>query len=172
MKQDRWGARSLGESMLTLGNAFCSSRSAVYSVLTCYHPNSRPPETSFLHSRLPPGADPDGNIKGLGLVGDLRRRQGRRLACSGTNDPHSKLPRLLDLKSTTGDFWNRPDMTVGHHVVTSRHWLTQVRAHGPEVDGSLMNKVSHVSLSRVWRVCLLHVSCVDCIFFFVLDSTE
>jgi hypothetical protein len=37
------------------------------------------------------------------------------------------------------------------------------------VDGSLMNKVSHVSLSRMWRVCLLHVSCVDCIFFFVLD---
>ena len=41
--------------------------------------------------------------------------------------PGSKpsLRRRLDLKSTTGDFWYRPDMTAEHHAVTVRHWLVR-----------------------------------------------
>ena len=89
--------------MLTFSNALCPAKPAVYSVLTYVHAVSQLPEASFLHGRVPAGADPDGNIKDPGLVDALGRRQGRRLACGG--DPHSKLPRLLGLKPTTGDFW-------------------------------------------------------------------
>ena len=57
------------------------------------------------------------------LVDDLRCRQNRRLADGG--NPHSKLPRLklLDLKPTTGDFWNRPDIAAEQHAVAAKHWL-------------------------------------------------
>ena len=68
----------------------------------------------------PPGAGPHGNIKDVSLVDDLRRRQNRRLAEGG--DPHSKLPRLLELQPTTGKQWYRPDMTAEHHAATVRDW--------------------------------------------------
>ena len=55
-----------------------------------------------MHGHVPPGADPHGNIKDEGLVVDLHRRQERRLADG--SDPHSKLPRLLELPPTTGKF--------------------------------------------------------------------
>ena len=74
-----------------------------------------------MHGRVPRGADPHGNIKDEGLVDGLRRRQGRRLAEGG--DPHSKLPRLLDLQPTTGRNWYRPDMTAEHHAATAKEWL-------------------------------------------------
>ena len=57
------------------------------------------------------------------VVDDLRRRQNRWLAEGG--DPHSKLPRLLDLQPTTGSLWYRPDMTAEHHALTARHWHTR-----------------------------------------------
>ena len=71
VEDDRWGVRSLAESMLTFGSARCSARSATYSVLTYFHADTRLPEACFLHGRVPPGADPDGNIKDGGLVDDL-----------------------------------------------------------------------------------------------------
>ena len=36
---------------------------------------------------------------------------------------HSKLPQLLDLTPTMGDFWYHLDMTAEHHAATARHWL-------------------------------------------------
>ena len=96
---DRWGARSLAESMLTFGNARCSAKFAAYSVLTYFHADMRLPEACFLYGRVPLGAS---------LVDDLRRRQNRRLAEG--SDPHSKLPQLLHLKPTTGDFWCHLDI--------------------------------------------------------------
>ena len=80
--QDRWGVRSLGESMLTFGSTLCSAKSAVYSVLTYYHADSHLPKASFLHGCVPPGA-PAGNIKDQGLVDELRQRQNRRRARGG-----------------------------------------------------------------------------------------
>ena len=89
---DRWGVRSLVESMLTFSTTQCSAKSATYSVLNHFHADTTSPEACFLHGRVPPGADPYGNIKDEGLVDDLRRRQRLRLAEG--SDPHSKLPRL------------------------------------------------------------------------------
>ena len=122
VEEDRWGVRSLVESMLTFGTtaSACSAKSATYSVLTHFHADTTSPEAWFLHGRVPPGADPHGNIKDAGLVDDLGRRQSRRLAEG--DDPHSKLPRLLELKPTTGKHWYRPDMTAQHHAVTVRDW--------------------------------------------------
>ena len=77
-------------------------------------------EPSFLHGRVPPGADPSGNIKDESLVDDLRQRQRLRLAEGG--DPHSKLHRLLEIAPTTGKLWYRPDMTAEHHASTVRDW--------------------------------------------------
>ena len=111
--EDRWGVRSLVESMLTFGTTKCSAKSATYSVLTHFHADTTSPEACFLHGRVPPGADPHGNIEDEGLVDDLRRRQSRRLAEG--SDPHSKLPRLLELTPTTGKLIKhsyRPDMTA------------------------------------------------------------
>ena len=88
--------------------------------------DSQHPEASFLHVPVPPGADPEGNIKGPGLVDDLQRRQGWRLVCG--SDPHSKLPRLLGLKPTIGDFWHRLDMTDERHAVMARHVLAHAGA--------------------------------------------
>ena len=112
VEADRWGVKRPVESMLTFSTAKCSARSATYSVLTHFHADTVSPEACFLHGRVPPGADPHGNIKDEGLVDDLRRRQRLRLAEGG--DPHSKLPRLLELKPTTGRLWYRPDMTAEH----------------------------------------------------------
>ena len=106
--------------MLTFGNTQCSEKSATYSVLTYFHADATSPEACFLHGRVPPGADPHGSIKDVSLVDDLRRRQNRRLTEGG--DTHSKLPRLLELQSTTGKHWYRPHMTAEHHAVTIRHW--------------------------------------------------
>ena len=36
MKADRWGVRSLAESLLTFGEALCSAKFAVYSVLAYF----------------------------------------------------------------------------------------------------------------------------------------
>ena len=72
-----------------------------------------------MHDHVPPGADPCGNIKDDGLVADLRRRQERRLAEGG--DPHSKLPRLLELPPTAGKHWYRPEMTAEHHAAPVQH---------------------------------------------------
>ena len=77
-------------------------------------------EPCFLHGRVPPGADPSGNIKDERLVDDLRRRQRLRLAEGG--DPHSKLHRLLEIAPTTGKLWYRPDMTAEHHASTVQDW--------------------------------------------------
>ena len=111
--------------MLTFGSAQCSAKSAAYSVLTHFHADTQLPEACFLrlHGRVPQGADPAGNIKDVSLADDLRRPQKRRLAYSG--DPHSKLPRLLDLRPMAGDFWYRPDITAEHHAVAARHWLAR-----------------------------------------------
>ena len=108
--------------MLTFGTtaSACSAKSATYSVLTHFHADTTSPEAWFLHGHVPPGADPHGNTKDAGLVDDLGRRQSRRLAEG--DDPHSKLPRLLELKPTTGKHWYRPDMTAQHHAVTVRDW--------------------------------------------------
>ena len=108
------------ESMLTFSTTWCSAKSATYFVLTHFHADAPSLEACFVHGCVPPGADPHGNIKEEGLVVDLRRRQDRRLAEGG--DPHSKLPRLLDLPPTTGKFWFRPDMTAEHHAATIQHW--------------------------------------------------
>ena len=121
VEADRWGVRSLVESMLTFGTAQCSAKSATYSVLTHFHADTTLPEACFLHGHVPPGADPHGNIKDESLVDDLRRRQRLRLAEGG--DPHSKLPRLLELAPMTGKFWYRPDMTAEHHAATVRDWV-------------------------------------------------
>ena len=51
VEDDRWGVRSLGESMLMFGSARCSARSAAYSVLTYFHTDTRLPEAFFLHGR-------------------------------------------------------------------------------------------------------------------------
>ena len=87
VEDDRWGVRSLAESMLTFGSTRCSNE---VRYLLCphlyFHADTRLPEACFLHGRVPPGADPYGNIKGAGLVDDLRHRQNRRLADGG--DPH------------------------------------------------------------------------------------
>ena len=64
-----------------------------------------------------------GNIKDEGLVDDLRRQQGRRLAEGA--DPHSKLPHLSDLQPTTVRNWYRPDMTAEHHAATAKDWLVR-----------------------------------------------
>ena len=93
VKADRWGVRSLVESMLMFSTAACSAKSATYSVLTHFHADTPSPEACFLHGCVPLGADPHGNIKDESLVDDLRYQQRRRLAEGG--DPHSKLPRLL-----------------------------------------------------------------------------
>ena len=120
VEEDRWGVKRLVESMLTFSTAQCSARSATYSVLTHFHADTASPEACFLHGRVPPGADPHGNIKDEGLVDDLRRRQKLRLVEGG--DPHSKLPRLLELTPTTGKLWYRPDMTAEHHAATVQDW--------------------------------------------------
>ena len=111
-------ACSLVESMLMFSTAACSAKSAMYSVLTHFHADTPSPEACFLHGRVPSGADPHGNIKDESLVDDLRCRQRRRLAEGG--DPHSKLPRLLELTPTTGKLWYRPDMTAEHQCCTTR----------------------------------------------------
>ena len=110
--------------MLTFSTTKCSAKSAMYSVLTHFHADTTSPEAYFLHSRVPLGADPHGNIKDEGLVDNLRRQQRRRLAEGG--DPHLKLPRLLELTPMTGKHWYRLDMTAEHHAVTVRDW--EVRA--------------------------------------------
>ena len=124
VEDDRWGVRSLVESMLTFSTTKsrprCSAKSAMYSVLTHFHTDTTSLEACFVHGRVPPGADPHGNIKDASLMDDLRRRQTRRLAAGG--DPHSKLPRLLELTTTTGKHWYRPDMTAEHHAATVQDW--------------------------------------------------
>ena len=105
---------------LTFSTTKCSAKSATYSVLTHFHADVTSPEACFLHGRVPSGADPHGNIKDEGIVDDLRRRQSRRLAEGG--DPHSKLPRLLELTPMTGKLWYRPDMTAEHHAATVEPW--------------------------------------------------
>ena len=109
-----------------LGEVCCVLRSYLLEITptrNCWRPASC--TAVFPQVRI----DPDGNIKDAGLVEDLRRRQNRRLACGA--DPHSKLPRLLDLKPTMGDFWyistsgTCSDMTAEHHAVTAKHWLTR-----------------------------------------------
>ena len=116
----RWGVRSLVESMVTFGTTRCLAKSATYSVLTHFHADTTLPEACFLHGRVPPGADPHGNIKDESLVDDLRRRQRMRLAEGG--DPHSKLHRLSELTLTTGKYWYRTDMTAEHHAATACDW--------------------------------------------------
>ena len=106
--------------MLTFNTTRCSAKSAAYPVLAHFHADTSSPEACFVHGCVPPGADPHGNIKNEGLVEGLRSRQRRQLAEGG--DPHSKLPRLLDLPPTTGKFWFRPGMTAEHHAATIQHW--------------------------------------------------
>ena len=120
VKENRWGVKRLVESMLTFNTVKCSAQSATYSVLTHFHADTTSPEACFVHGRVPPGADPHGEIKDEGLVDDLRGRQRLRLAEGG--DPHSKLPRLLGLKPTTSKLWYRPDMTAEQHAATVQHW--------------------------------------------------
>ena len=120
---NRWGVRSLVESMLTFGTTQCSAKSATYSALTHFHADTTSPEACFVHGRVPLGADPHGNTKDAGLVDDLRRQQGRRLA--GGGEPRSKLPRLSELQPMTGKNWYRPDMTAEHHAATAKHWLVR-----------------------------------------------
>ena len=120
VEDDRWGVRSLVESMVTFGTARCSAKSATYSVLTHFHADTTSPEACFLHGCVPAGADPHGNIKDESLVDDLRSRQRMRLAEGG--DPHSKLHRLSELTPTTGKYWCQPDMTAAHHAATACAW--------------------------------------------------
>ena len=117
---NRWGVKKLVESTLTFSTLKCSAQSGTYSVLTHFHADTTSPEMCFVHGRVPPGADPHGEIKDESLVDDLRGRQRLRLAEGG--DPHSKLPRLLELKPTTGKLWYRPDMTAEQHAATVQHW--------------------------------------------------
>ena len=86
----------------------------MYFALTYFHADTREPEACFVHGRVPPGADPDGNIKDQALVEDLRGRQKRRL--DKGHDLHSKLVRLLGLQPVTGNFLFHPDMTAEHHA--------------------------------------------------------
>ena len=123
VEDNRWGVRSLVESMLTCSNTACSEKSASYSVLTHFHADTTSPEACFLHGCVPPGADPHGNIKDEGLVDVLRHRQNRRL--EEGSDPHSKLPHLSELQPTTGKNWYRPDMTAEHHAATAKHWIVR-----------------------------------------------
>ena len=117
----QWGVCSLAEPMLTFGNTQCLAKSAMYSVLTYFHADTRLPEACFLHSCVPLGADLDDNIKDASLVDDLWHRQNHRLAAGG--DLHSKLHRLLDPTLTMGDFWSCPDMMAENHAATARHRL-------------------------------------------------
>ena len=71
VKGDWWGVHLLAESTPTLGDAQCSAKPATCSVLTYLHADISPPEACFLHGRIPLGADPNSNIKDMGLVDDL-----------------------------------------------------------------------------------------------------
>ena len=55
VEDDRWGVRSLVESMVTFGTARCSAKSATYSVLTHFHADTTSPEACFLHGCVPAG---------------------------------------------------------------------------------------------------------------------